>query len=108
MDWFNSALTKEFESFFNTKAPTTNYDISSDEEGITLKFEVPGIEKEDLKVKRRGNNVIVTIKEKENLFHCTRHSDLENLTASHRLGILTVTVPYLKDKRQKEQEVDIL
>lgn len=107
MDWFHSDLVKEFESFFNTSSPRP-YTLDTDDDGITIKFEVPGIEKEDLKVRRKGSNLVVTINEKENLFHCKRNCDLDNLKASHRLGILTITVPFLEETKPKEQEVDIL
>ena len=108
MDWFHSGLTKEFESFFNTSESYKRYTVDYNDDNIVLKFEVPGVEKENLKVRRKGSNLVVTVNEKESLFHCKKLCDLDNLSATHRLGVLTITIPYLEETKPKEQEVDIL
>jgi HSP20 family molecular chaperone IbpA len=94
-DEFNSLVDNLFGS---TSSKTNDYQHNIEKKDCceVITFEVPGVEKKDLKVSSRGDVLTVSIKGKTTEFKVSKTHNLPRVTTAHRLGILTVKIPYVK------------
>ena len=102
-------------------------DIEEDNENITVKAEIPGMKKDDIKVSVKGNMLTITgerkqeSETKEKTFHrversygkfsrmITLPSDVEadKVKASYKDGILNITLPKPEAIKPKHIDVEI-
>lgn len=85
----------------NNHIPYATYDYNEEKGNYTFRVELPGVEKEGLKVKASDN--ILRIKAKENIedekysffrkFEFHRKINPETITAEYKNGLLTLIVP---------------
>ena len=86
-------------------------DMTSDEKAYTLRVEVPGVEADDVKLTVRDNAIIVSGEKKreseDKHHHVTERvfgsfqrvvglpedADVEGISAAHKNGVLSVTIP---------------
>jgi len=130
---WNQDIDTMFDSFFGERNPLTQdktgfvprVDIVDDKEQVRLEMEMPGMEKENIKV--TVENSVLTIsgertrKEEEkdaNFVRCERcygafsrsftlgdDIDSENISADYRNGILHLTLP--KTEKSKPKEINV-
>jgi len=104
----NNLLNSMFyDSAYSGEYPKIN--IVSDDEEIRVEATIPGIPKDDILLELEGNILTISVdtgtvavyEHRETRFSRSVElgpdSDLENISADHSNGILTVRVPKLKD-----------
>lgn len=124
-DMFNDFVS--FPRFESQTAFSPRVDIVEGDENVVLTFEVPGIEKSDIKVLVRDNSLTVSgernfeiDREKEQYVHREMVSgsfsrtfslpetvDQEKIKADHKNGLLIVTLAKKEAAKPKEIEVSI-
>ena len=100
-------------------------DLTSDDKAYTLKVEVPGVEPDDVKLSVHDGMLEISGEKKcesedkekhvtERSFgsFCRRMSlaedaDIDAIAASHKNGVLTVTIPRLAESMNKEKVIAI-
>jgi len=120
--YFDSMLNTHFSNHFNPKM-----EMYDDKENYTVEFEVQGIEKNDLKLSLEDNNILKLTgekrspKEKESttknekkyygsftkMIQLPENANGEKLTALHKNGILTVTIPKKEIKNKPTKIIEI-
>src|SRR5262245_46970713 len=110
-------------SFFEGWEPTM--DIYEDKDRITVKAELPGMRKEDIEVSLHGNTLVLSGERKheeqsgkgetyraERWFGRFQRSitlpqpaDTNNIQASYRDGVLTITLPKSEESKPKQIQV---
>jgi HSP20 family molecular chaperone IbpA len=91
------SLDKVFDSFFN-EFPTKqtrglSYEIKSDDDSVYAEVEVPGVDPKDVAVKVEGRAVHVETPRGNTYFTIGSRVDGDNVTASVKHGLLTLTIP---------------
>lgn len=122
-DHFNSDLSLGGES----KVFMPVVDILEKENGYSLRFELPGVEKNDVKITVHGDTLTVKGEKKQQFektgdrYHHIERSygtfqrsftlpaavDSHKIDASYDNGVLTVDVPKLEEAKPKEIEVKL-
>ena len=139
--WELENLSKEMEKIVDTiKSPENRprvsfggfnprVDITEDEKNIYFEIEVPGVRKEDVKVKVSDDNIISIQGEKKlekkedesktfyrnerqygdfnRSFQLPELVDATRIEAKYENGILNLSVPKLEPVKPKEQEIEI-
>ena len=102
-------------------------DVIENEDSLRVEIEIPGVEKENVKVEVVGDMLILEgIKRDsesqdrlnyicmERRFGCFRRTvplpavgDRANVKASHENGVLIITLPKLRDRRKTIRKIDI-
>ena len=100
-------------------------DLTSDDKAYTLKVEVPGVEPDDVKLSVHDGMLEISGEKKcetddkekhvmERSFgsFCRRMSlaedaDIDAISAAHKNGVLTVTIPRLAESKNKEKVIAI-
>ena len=102
-------------------------DVIENEDSLRVEIEIPGVEKENVKVEVVGDMLILEgIKRDsesqdrlnyicmERRFGCFRRTvplpavgDRANVRASHENGVLIITLPKLRDRRKTIRKIDI-
>jgi len=129
--WFDSALDRMVSDFFprvgweSTPAEalwTPAVDVRDEKEGFVIKAELPGVEKEDLKVEvsdgvltLSGTKKQEAVSEEEGVYRAERSYgefkrafalpdavDAEKIDAQYRNGVLTVTLPKKPEATPKQ------
>jgi HSP20 family protein len=128
-------LQREVNRFFNGIAPKTRHDedfesavwspvvdILEDQDQYTLHFDVPGIEKQDVKMNFSDNTLTVSgerkaVEERKDLtchriervagkfyrsFTFPTMVNSEKISAAYKDGVLTVTVPKAEESKPKQ------
>jgi len=123
-----------FDSFFNTEEEETSLaafspsvDIMEKEKEFLITAELPGIKKDDIKMNIRDNVLTVSGEKKQEKktekdnFHRTERvygsfqrsfrlpdsADQENISAEFKDGVLSVTIPKLKESISKSIDIKI-
>lgn len=102
-------MIREFKHpFFETlyASPIHAYDKESiNTEAINFKVNLAGTEKEDIALLVEDDMLIVKVKEKEyNSFKLHKFSDLDNISATYKNGLLRIGVPKKVEKREIKVE----
>jgi len=102
-------------------------DISENSKAYTIRAEIPGVEKEDIKIRLDGDTLVISGEKKqekeseEGGYHCVERSygsfrrtlclpedaDADKLEAKFRNGVLTLTVPRLAESARPGREITI-
>lgn len=102
-------------------------DISENKKGYTIRAEIPGVEKDSVKLTIEDDTLLISgekLQEKEDTdggYHCVERSygsfqrvislpadaDQEKLEAKFRNGILTITLPRKPGVKSNAREIDI-
>ncbi len=100
-------------------------DLTSDEKAYTLKAEVPGVEPDDVKLSIHDGVLEISGEKKceteDKEKHVTERSygsfrrtmslpddaDIDAISAAHKNGVLTVTIPRLAESKNKEKVIAI-
>jgi len=126
-------IDRLFEDPFNLVAPSTsffegwepNIDIYEDKDKLTVKAELPGMKPEDVQVSLDGNTLMISGERKEEqerkegetyrserFFGRFQRSvtlpqsvDPQNIQATYRDGVLTVTLPKAEEAKPKQIDV---
>jgi len=131
---FRNEFDKMFDTFFNTGSMETGLaaispavDIEENEKEFVLTAELPGTKKDDVKVNLKENMLSISgeksqekkIDEKnyrlnermfgkfERSFRLPDSTDQEHISAEFKHGILTVTIPKLKESLAKQVEINV-
>lgn len=125
---FDSVMKDFLKGFGGTVSSRGLYplaDVKEDDDKYTVTVEVPGIDKKDLKIKIKENNLLVEGKKKEEIkeedesylrversygnfrraFSFASDLDEKKVNAEFKDGILIVTLP--KTEREKPKEIEI-
>lgn len=139
---FLSSFDRMFDSFFNTEFPALTetfgvnmferhsypkVDVYYTDTAVTIESEIPGLSKENLKIKMKDN--VLTIcgekrtKDEENkkyLYRELKHSsfcrsfqvkedkvDTKKITSKFEDGILTIVLPYKEKIEKKDNDFEI-
>ena len=138
--WEMQNLINEANKFFeenlkNERRPRIEFggfkprvDILEDEKNVYLEVELPGVEKEDVKISVNEDNILTLkgdkkFKQKDNIQTCCRSErsfgdfirtfqlndnlDTENINAEFNNGLLTITIPKKEPVKPKEKEIEI-
>ncbi len=100
-------------------------DLTSDDKAYSLKVEVPGVEPDDVKISVHDGMLEISGEKKcetedkekhvtERTYGSFRRSmslaedaDVDAITAAHKNGVLTVTIPRLAESKSKEKVIAI-
>ena len=91
-------------------------DVYSDDEGLVLRVEVPGVPPENLKIETRDRNLVIKSEAAgeegqprpfARAFRIPADYDLEGAQARHELGVLTVRFPKVEEAKPRKIEVKI-
>ena len=100
-------------------------DLTSDDKAYTLKVEVPGVEPDDVKLSVHDGVLEISGERKceteDKEKHVTERTfgsfsrrmslaedaDIDAITAAHKNGVLTVTIPRLAESKSKEKVIAI-
>lgn len=114
-----------YRSMPRTEVLMPQVDVSSDDKAYTLNIEVPGVEPDDVKLTVRDGVLELSGEKKSESEDKEKHvsertfgsfsrsltlpedADVEAITASHKNGVLTVTIPRLAESKQKEKSITI-
>lgn len=106
------SVSKMFESFSGR-----NYIKRVNEDGALFYVAVPGYSKEDISVEiKEGSYLSIQFKEKENIpfpqsdffFNIpTKNTDVEKTKVKVENGMMTITVPFIKEKKHKGFSIKI-
>jgi HSP20 family protein len=122
---FQDAYTPSREDALSTAAFSPPTDVYEDENHITLKLEVPGIDEKDLDIRVENNNLIIRGERKlekeekqENFRRVERQYgtfvrsfalpasvDPDNVKADYDKGILSITLPKRAEAKPKQIQV---
>jgi HSP20 family protein len=105
----------------DTRTFTPRLDIKSDGKAYTVLAEIPGVSKDDVKLEVHDGKLVLSGEKKEEVKEgATSHvverrfgsfertmslpddADVEHITASHKDGILTVTIPRTTPKENRK------
>ncbi|MBE6441591.1 MAG: Hsp20/alpha crystallin family protein [Desulfovibrio desulfuricans] len=114
-----------FRNFRKEDALMPRVDLTSDDKAYTLKVEVPGVEPDDVKLSVHDGMLEISGEKKcetedkekhvmERSFGSFRRAmslaedaDIDAISAAHRNGVLTVTIPRLAEAGNKEKVITI-
>ena len=114
-----------FRNFRKEDALMPRVDLTSDDKAYTLKVEVPGVEPDDVKLSIHDGMLEISGEKKceseDKEKHVTERSfgsfcrrlslaedaDIDAISAAHRNGVLTVTIPRLAEAGNKEKVIAI-
>ncbi len=91
------SVDRIFDNFFN-EFPTKqtrglSYEIKSDDDNVYAEVEVPGVDPTDVAVKVEGRAIHVETPRGNTYFTIGSRVDGDNVTASVKHGLLTLTIP---------------
>lgn len=111
------AITRaELDEFFEVRDPVRhNTDTKTNDTQTIIELELPGIKKEDIKIKKSNfvdyDNLIVSGKNRRGVeFKKTYYlyeSDMEHIKAEYKDGILKIIIPRITKPKPTESEVKI-
>ncbi len=122
---FDTLFSKPFSWQKEILAPSV--DVSEDEDNIYVEADIPGMEPKDIKVKMKGNSLVISAKKeatkeekKKNYYHSERFQgsfyreldlpssvDASKIKATHKNGVLKVILPKKEEEKGKEIEVTV-
>ncbi|MBQ9454031.1 MAG: Hsp20/alpha crystallin family protein [Desulfovibrio sp.] len=128
--FFNTMLTPWGPHFFQNCRQTEGYlmprmDLTSDEKAYKIHIDVPGVDPDDVKLSIHDGALNISGEKKceseDKHWHVTERSfgsfsrsitlpddvDIEGIAASHKNGVLTVTIPRVVDAGNKEKIISI-
>jgi len=132
-DFFNPNLLRDFfeddfltDSFFHRRL-TPPVNISETSNSYVIEISTPGIEKDNIKIKRQGNILTLSYEqqdvkeyEKKNYhrkefqsrsfsrsLNIPEDSKLDNISSEYKDGILIISIPKLYESKTKEDVIDI-
>ncbi len=91
-------------------------DVYSDDDGLVLRVEVPGVQPENLNIETRDRNLVIKSegggeegqpRPFARAFRVPADHDLERVEARHELGVLTVRIPKVEAAKPRKIEVKI-
>jgi HSP20 family protein len=123
---FQDAYTSNREEGLSTSAFAPPADVYEDENHVTLKLEVPGIDEKDLDIRVENSNLIIKgerkfeKEEKEENFRRVERQygafvrsfslpstvDSENINANYDRGVLSITMPKRAEAKPKQIPVN--
>lgn len=129
-NFFDGMVTPWVPGFFHALHEKENdlmprADLTSDAKAYTLKIEVPGVEPDDVKLSVHDGMLEIAGEKKCETEDKERHvterrygsfrrsmnladdADIDAITAAHKNGVLTVTIPRLADTRNAEKVISI-
>ena len=114
-----------FRGFEKEEALMPRVDLTSDDKAYTLKVEVPGVEPDEVKLSVHDGVLEISGEKKceteDKEKHVTERTygsfsrsmtlaedaDIDAITAAHKNGVLTVTIPRLAESKSKEKVIAI-
>ena len=105
------------DSWFNVPARRAFSSIDSKEDKYELKFELPGVEANEIEIQRQGN--ILTVKAEQErketgsyfsfvkTITLPKDVDAEKIEADLKSGILKLTIPRVKELEAKQEPIKI-
>ncbi len=116
--WFEDRLPdRDLRPLRRTAAPAV--DVSSDDDGLVVRLEVPGIPPENLSVETRDRVLVIeakaseegegktTFREFTRSFRVPADLDPEKVEARHEHGVLTLRIPRLEATRPRRIDVQV-
>ena len=100
----------------SSRAVQPPVDVYSDDEGLVLRVEVPGVPPESLKIETRDRNLVIKSEGAAEegrqrpfarAFRVPADHDLERVQARHEHGVLTVRIPKVEAAKPRKIEVKI-
>lgn len=92
-----SSVDRMFDAMFNefpTKRPRgLSYEIKSDDDNVYAEVEVPGVDPKDVTVRVEGRAIHVETPRGNTYFTIGSRVDGDNVRASVKHGLLTLTIP---------------
>jgi len=90
-------------------------DVYSDDDGLVLRVEVPGVPPESLKIETQDRNLVIKsegagehgARPFTRAFRIPADHDLKRVEARHELGVLTVRIPKAEEAKPRKVEVKI-
>ncbi len=122
---FGSALDRWFDDprwdrdlATSSRALSPSVEVRTDEEGVVLRLEVPGIPTEDLHVETRDHTLVIEAKPSEGegawrhggfqrALRLSKDVDLERAEAGYEHGVLTIRIPMHEATKPREIEVKV-
>lgn len=132
-DIFNPSLLKDFfeddflgDSFFHKRlSPPVN--ISEDNNGYLIEVSIPGIEKDNINIKRQGNILTLSYEQQESKeidkrnyhrkefqsrsfsrsLNLPEDAKVDRIASEYKDGVLTVSIPKLYQSKTKDEIIDI-
>jgi HSP20 family molecular chaperone IbpA len=113
--WFDRPLW-EREVGASKRAGEPPVDVYSDDDGLVLRVEVPGVPPENLKIETQDRNLVIksegagehgAARPFARAFRVPADHDLKRVEARHELGVLTVRIPKAEEAKPRKVEVKI-
>ena len=110
----NNLTDSILDSMFNQKLDDKKYEVSDNEDlGWLLKLPLPGIEKSDISIEtpnQRSIKVSVLngnswVKKSDRIFSLPDLSDIDNISADFKNGVLVIDIPSLKNESSKKIKI---
>ena len=107
-------LNTIFKSSNLPTASKSNYNIETDDSGITLTMNVPGYNKKLINVSVESDDLVIEGKSNsgnidgfDKRFKIGDDLDVDNIEAKVVDGVLTISVPYLEETKPRKVEVKV-
>ena len=102
----------------SSRALSPRVEYRTDEEGVVLRLEVPGIPTEDLNIETRDRTLVIEAKPSEGegtwrhggfrrALRVGEDVDLERVEAGHEHGVLTIRIPKHEAAKPRQIEVKV-
>ena len=113
--WFDRPLW-DWDLGPSSRADQPPVDVYSDDDGLVLRVEVPGVPPENLKIETRDRTLVIKSEGAgeeghqrpfTRAFRVPADHDLERTEARHEHGVLTVRIPKAEAAKPRKVEVKI-
>lgn len=109
----NNLADSLLDTMFNQKSDERRYESSKSDLGWVLKLPLPGIEKSDISIEtpnQRSIKVSVLngnswVKKSDRTFSLPDLSDIDNISADFKNGVLVIDIPSLKNETSKKIKI---
>jgi len=102
-EFFEEVRKNDLTDFFHM----SNYSVFKDDDEYVIKFTIPGADKDKIKLSVDGELLKLSVEKtdvfngiKENLWLSPEIS-VESISAKYKDGILTITMPFMKDNKNR-------
>jgi HSP20 family molecular chaperone IbpA len=109
----NNLTDSLLDTMFNQKSDERRYESTNNELGWVLKLPLPGIEKSDINIETPNQRSIKIsilngnswVKKSDRTFSLPDLSDIDNISADFKNGVLVIDIPSLKNESSKKIKI---
>ena len=109
----NNLTDSLLDTMFNQKSDERRYESTNNELGWVLKLPLPGIEKSDISIETPNQRSIKIsilngnswVKKSDRTFSLPDLSDIDNISADFKNGVLVIDIPSLKNESSKKIKI---